>query len=152
MPHGAARPPDDRPQRGAGEEQQPADCEQDAERRCAGGADTRRDTSLELLPDHAAVAATEGEHQAEQRRGEAQPERPHLDERAPRHDQRSERDQHDRRDVGRPADRHGGVPDRAAAQAEPQHAGEEDPEGGETRARSARDDGGFRTARRLRPS
>ena len=92
------------------------------------GADAPCDEAVELPSDPAAVRRAEREHEPDDRHREPEPERPHGDERAPGHDQRAERDQDERRDVGRPADDAPRARARAAAQAEPEHAGEEDPD------------------------
>ena len=63
-----------------------------------------RDHALEAVADRAAVRVTEREQQAGDRDAETEPERPHVDELAARHDQPAERDEDERSQVRGGAD------------------------------------------------
>ncbi len=63
------------------------------------------DQIFEAAAERAAVARAERQHQADDREREAEAERAHVDECAPRDDQDAERDEDERRQVGGVADR-----------------------------------------------
>src|SRR5581483_9171110 len=99
----------------------------------AGRAEAERNEVLEAAAEQAAVAGAERQHQAEDGDAEAEAERTDVDERAARDDQRAERAQDERRQVrGRADPALHEVRDRAAAEAEPEDAGQEDAEPDET--------------------
>ncbi len=129
---GGAGSAQERAERGAGQEEDPEERQQHAEDRRPGRPDALRDEVAELSPDPAAVRGAEREHQPDDGDAEAEPERADGNQGAPRDDEAAERDQDQRRDVGGPADHAPGrIRHRPAAQAEPEHARQEDPERGE---------------------
>ena len=127
-----AGPAEDRAEARAGQEQHSGDGQEDAEDRGAGRAEPQCDERLEPVADETAVRGAEGQQQTGERDRKAELERPHVDERALCHHQGSERDENDRCEIRRSADRAlCETCDRPAAEAEPQHGGEEHPDGGE---------------------
>jgi len=135
---GAHRAPgasEDRAQTGASQEEHPRNREENAEDRCTARAEPEADKVSEALAEQAAVAGAETEHQAREREAEPEPERAHVDEGAPRDDQRTERDQHERGQVGGCADPSmDEVRDGAAVEAEPEDRGQEDAKPGQAEA------------------
>src|SRR5581483_2336403 len=132
--HDVSGAADERAERGAGQEEDAGDRQQDAEDRAAGMADAEADDALEPGPEQPSVRAPEREQQPEQPDREPEPERAHVDELAAGDYEGADRDERERQHVRGPADRGGGgVADGAAREPEPEDAGEEDAEraGGE---------------------
>ena len=102
--HPVAGAAEDRPERGAGEEQRADEQQQDPEDGRAGRAEREPDAPAEHLAEIAALVAAERDHQPEHEHGEPRPERAHVDERAPRHHQAAEHDEQDGKPPRRAAD------------------------------------------------
>ena len=133
------RPPEDRAERGAGEEQRADEQQQRAEDRRAGGADRDADGAAEHLAEIAALVAAERDHQPEGEDAEPHAERAHVDERAARDHQAADGDERDRQPPRGAADQRVEAVDERAADvaavpADVEDAAEEEPERDEAEA------------------
>src|SRR4051794_4000582 len=100
----ATRAAEDRSERGSREQQRADEHQEDAEEQRAGGTDRDPDSTAQQLSDVAALVLAERDHEAAAEHGHPGAERPDVDERAARHDQRAEHGECDRHDVVRVPD------------------------------------------------
>ncbi len=127
------RAAEDRPGRGAGDQQQACDEQRAADDGRSRLADERRDRAADREADEAARVLAEKRHEAEKAHTDAEAKRANFEEVAPREQQAAERDESDRKDIGRIADHLGECarqprPDGTAVEAQVEDGGEHEPE------------------------